>query len=116
MDEQAIQELTAQAGLALLVFGTAAMALLELMRGVFPALGGTKAGVVAKLLSVAAVVVVLADAMPMLGYYIAIALIATQIPGTTHDLKEAVRKYFEQAARQVEFDDVEANTAADEGA
>ena len=116
MDQETIQEMAAQAGLALLVFGTAAMALLELVRVVFPSLKGTKAGVVAKLVSVAAVVVVLADAMPMLGYYIAIALIATQIPTSAHDIKEAVRKYFEQVSRQVEFDDVEANTAADEGA
>ena len=78
MDEQAIRELTAQAGLALLVFGTAAMALLELVRGVLPSLNGTKAGVVAKLLSVAAVVVVLADAMPMLGF-----LTRTVMPGWT---------------------------------
>ena len=116
MDEQAIRELTAQAGLALLVFGTAAMALLELVRGVLPSLNGTKAGVVAKLLSVAAVVVVLADAMPMLGYYIAIALIATQVPGSAHDIKEAVRKYFEQASLQAEWDDNTAGGPDAEGA
>ena len=47
-------------------------------------------------------------------HYIAIAYRDAD-SGTTHDLNEAAQ-ILRQAARQVEFDDVEANTAADEGA